>query len=109
MGSLKYSLSLTRTRTRSSRENSRKPRRDQCSQCLSDGYNEELLSRCEQWPLEEYAGDEHVNEGSPGEVYEGHAFKNIHIYIIQTSGLICVCLMDHAGLFSVLGKHERRR
>lgn len=56
-----------------------------------------------------YAGDEHVNEGSGGDVYEGHAFKNIHIYIIQTSGLICVCLMDHAGLFSVLGKHEHWR
>jgi len=48
---------------------------------LSDGYNEDLLSKCEQRPLEVYAGDEHVNEGS-GDVYEGHAFKNIPIYII---------------------------
>ncbi len=60
---------------------------------LSDGYNAELLSRCVQWTLEMYAGDEHVNEGSSGGVYEGHAFKNIHISIIQTSGKICVCLM----------------
>lgn len=54
-----------------------------------------------------YAGDEHVNEGSGGGVYEGHAFKNIHISIIQTSGQICVRLMDHAVLFSVLSKHEQ--
>lgn len=53
-----------------------------------------------------YAGDKHVNEGSGGDVYEGHAFKNIHIYIIQTSGLICVCLMGHAGLFSVFGNRK---
>lgn len=99
--------SRTHTHTRSSRENSRKPRGDQCGQCLSDRYNEELLSMCEQRLLEVYAGD--VNEGSGGDVYEGHAYKNFHIYIIQTSGLICVCLMGHAGLFLVFGNHERCR